>query len=1207
MSNSDDLHILQFIAQKLSEGRAAVLIGAGFSRNATPNYPSATKFPLWNDLANAFFKKLYGENIWDKHSNLKEKSTDPMELAEQVEAIYGRSELDDILRSVIPNTQYSPSETYIKLLQLPWKDVFTTNYDTLLERTSSKISKRSYKCISSCEDIIGSADSPRIIKLHGSFPSHRPFITTSEDYRKYPKQFAPFVNTVQQSLLENTFCLLGFSGSDPNFLKWIGWMRDNLGKHSPHMYLLTHNSCESAEKKVLEHKGVYTVDINSLDENIDKSNVSTIYDKLFDFFEKYIENAEQQISIWPKEKMLHKLPSGPDMLNCKISDIRKINKTLQNIIESYPQWLVMPSSIRKRLSHELNGLSFIMQSKAFSSEDLDILEFLYLYDWVRESCLTPIFDNIDLPVYERSMPNILSLVKLREDKIKCASILLSMMHTYREDGKREKWDNIYNDLKSNDFSEIMLECGKIYHRFNYECCLQAIFTLEFDKLDGLLSKWKVTSNDLEWALRKADILAENNQVPEANELLQQTLNNVRKGLKDNEHNIRLLSLESAIMEFLRYLEFSTTFKNNNDQLAEIRERDGLHRKYKCSIAEEGQNFESLLSVAPHTFQNVEKEFGFNFGTYTRKFKSGNDELTLSAYAFLRFEELVAIPYRLSRVTHSTDTARKAALQVSPFSSCLAVATLIRTDSSEIAEKLWARQQLSLMTVEETDTVCATYYSPLKNIVENNIDTHKHCFIGSPEVFYTYKVLSIILSHLCCKCTFKMRDKILETVIQFYQKSNNFREEEMKTLTKRLLNSYTHNEIIDRIEKINSIPLNDEIEPFSFISTMPPDIAEMPDEAIDIVPLLNESESSDKTAAQNRVIALYENKFLTSHQMSKVEKWFSEHFESLDNKNIIISFSKSQDSIIKEHIETILISELKSSQASGHFKLNPNVWKSLRWASRNNIFSKDNLELVLSLIKKVISNILPRVEKHRTFFDEYKIAEEQVSDLQITLYWFIVNNFSSELTTKQSQIITEISTSIKNTSGIIEQGFELIWELKLHEIKTEQLVDTLVRDLIHGDNNREMALRTIYLILDASYKRQNILFCNEEQELLLIVSEQIKWRQPDQLFHAINIAANSLLTDVNIWGTDIESNLLIGLSHLQNATKINADDPLDIIHEKGSLREISARLAASMIKHYLKEGKELPQALSDWKVIIENPNEFSEIRNLKDLYLYELPQ
>ncbi len=59
---------------------------------------------------------------------------------------------------------------------------FTTNYDTLLERTRLKAHEIRHDVVQTPEDIARS-EKPRIIKLHGSFPSHRPFIFTAEDYR----------------------------------------------------------------------------------------------------------------------------------------------------------------------------------------------------------------------------------------------------------------------------------------------------------------------------------------------------------------------------------------------------------------------------------------------------------------------------------------------------------------------------------------------------------------------------------------------------------------------------------------------------------------------------------------------------------------------------------------------------------------------------------------------------------------------------------------------------------------------------------------------------------------------------------------------------------------------------------------------------------------------------------------------------------------
>ena len=91
-------------------------------------------------------------------------------------------------------------------------DVFTTNWDTLLEKASRRVFDRTYDPVL-CSADLATTVAPRIVKLHGSFPSSRPFVVTEEDYRTYPIRFAPLVNTVQQALMESIFLLVGFSGT----------------------------------------------------------------------------------------------------------------------------------------------------------------------------------------------------------------------------------------------------------------------------------------------------------------------------------------------------------------------------------------------------------------------------------------------------------------------------------------------------------------------------------------------------------------------------------------------------------------------------------------------------------------------------------------------------------------------------------------------------------------------------------------------------------------------------------------------------------------------------------------------------------------------------------------------------------------------------------------------------------------------------------
>ena len=203
------------IVDNLKKHHASVLVGAGFSRNAIRLDGSEKHMPNWNELAVIFSEKL-GTNSTDN------QYVDPLSLAQQVEVLFGKAYLNNLLKTVMEDEAYQPGKVHDLLMALPWTDVFTTNYDTLLERAFQNSTGRMiYKLVFNHSDLLYSAGLSRIVKLHGSFPSYEPFIISEEDFRRYPLEHAPFVNTVQQSLLENIFVLIGFSGSDPNFQKWI--------------------------------------------------------------------------------------------------------------------------------------------------------------------------------------------------------------------------------------------------------------------------------------------------------------------------------------------------------------------------------------------------------------------------------------------------------------------------------------------------------------------------------------------------------------------------------------------------------------------------------------------------------------------------------------------------------------------------------------------------------------------------------------------------------------------------------------------------------------------------------------------------------------------------------------------------------------------------------------------------------------------------
>ncbi|WP_308381669.1 SIR2 family NAD-dependent protein deacylase, partial [Serratia marcescens] len=380
-NNSKIIPLLKNIASRLWEGHAAVLVGAGFSRNAQPLSGASRPFPMWNDLGDIFYEKVYCDKNISKYSNV-------LKLGDEVQAAFGRATLDKLILENVPDKEYEPSKLHSALLSLPWVDVFTTNYDSLLERACVFVDSRKYDFVFNKNDLTN-AERPRIIKLHGSFPSERPFIITEEDYRRYPIDNSLFVNTVQQSLIENTLCLIGFSGDDPNFLNWIGWIRDNLGvENSPKIFMIGLFSFNEAQRKLLEKRNIVIVDLSLLDDF--EGDHYAAHDRFIDFLIQ-CKGSDNQFD-WPindhKENINHN--DSEEIIKSKLSDC--ISAWAQTRI-SYPQWIITPENNRIKLWNKTINWLQICSEKNTWEKDLD-LNFAFELLWRIDRCLLPIFDDV---------------------------------------------------------------------------------------------------------------------------------------------------------------------------------------------------------------------------------------------------------------------------------------------------------------------------------------------------------------------------------------------------------------------------------------------------------------------------------------------------------------------------------------------------------------------------------------------------------------------------------------------------------------------------------------------------------------------------------------------------------------------------------------------------------------------------------------------
>lgn len=522
---------LDAIRMHLHEGRASCLIGAGFSKNAEMD--DATRMKDWFELADDFYEILYGAKPGDQ--DVRYKSV--LRLASQVEASRGRGTLDSLLQSSLPDERVYPGRLHIDLMRLPWSDVFTTNYDTLLEKAFIEAERYYYKVTN--KETLLYAPHPRLVKLHGSFPDIRPFIITEEDYRTYPQRFPEFVNTVRQSLIENILCLIGFSGDDPNFLSWIGWLRDVMGVQVSPVYQITYNAQLHDSNIHLSHAlGLDIINLADIKEIKD-------FPEALDFFLTYV--GQKSSTEWSGAlKSSHRLYQ--DRENC---DIDALIREMLQVRESYPGWIVLPVSHMKEFSDTKEDILFWSNIYTECTDISKRIEFLYEVDWRIETAL----GSFEIEWYLKALEQLpLECAGVVEDSIykKLLRLKLSLLNTYRIKAEEEDYKELLDSIEAH-IPRLTYEQNSL---LTYIKCLYGISILNYAEVQEYVNSWALRSLDYQGHLWKAGVLIELGQLRESEAMLRDLLKSVKRNILTSRFSTQLASVRSAIELFLWRMDYT---------------------------------------------------------------------------------------------------------------------------------------------------------------------------------------------------------------------------------------------------------------------------------------------------------------------------------------------------------------------------------------------------------------------------------------------------------------------------------------------------------------------------------------------------------------------------------------------------------------------------------------------------------------------------
>lgn len=701
-------HALLEIREKLHDPRgskAAVFVGAGFSRNGVPRINRGDPFPLWRELSTRLAKHLYRSK--QEHVLRQAGATSSaLRLAQEFEAAFGRSRLIEFVRETVRDDDFQPGSIHHALLELNWADVFTTNFDSLLERAAQSLWNGNYEIVRTINDL-PLARRPRIVKLHGSLPELDGMILTEEDYRTYPRRFAPFVAAVQAALTENVLCLVGFSGDDPNFLAWSGWVRDELQSAVPKTYLFTGEELRPFQRRLLEDRHIIPIPLKRI---ADKSTYSDAYQWLCN------ELSKRPVKLTPSWNIPLSLPVAkgdpnvsPEPLTPNTDNWVDTAILWREHRQHYQGWHVLH---RKGVVRLWNHTEFWIQNhKNLAWDELSEPVAIFVLRelvWRCSAALRPLSDNFVAEIVD---PQLKRFVEWRGtfNGVFCKiaenfNVPISEFDDGYEQLLREIIRHAREIADDDRFEHLMLELEQLppissdtrgddrSSFFQYQRILHALGRFDHDDARKRLSSWNTSSVDVIWTLRRAGLCFECGLESLGRRLLKKALKRLRprsvastldipsmsaEGIALRMHQARELAKpltpqiaqrhvhESESDGHARQLRRMQTLSrahdyvkdepnrtspssDKNDRLPVPGEQATTERlkklsEYGCDPYDHLEWLTLATSLEPQAMKGTRQQEGFNIGSTIESYSTGYEPQLAAAYTAMRFIEDTGLP------------------------------------------------------------------------------------------------------------------------------------------------------------------------------------------------------------------------------------------------------------------------------------------------------------------------------------------------------------------------------------------------------------------------------------------------------------------------------------------------------------------------------------------------------------------------------------
>jgi hypothetical protein len=235
--------IMVFLGAGLSAGVGRPLGRATFEM--PPPLADDARFPSWSMLVERMLVELRASANEGEAESVERfiREQSPLDAAQlfrlrTAPARYRDFLMEQFVTRLDDAERLTPSHR--ELVALPIRDLFTTNYDSLIELAFERGGRELAVSTTPAEFLHVAVDHPdtHLVKLHGTWEHPDEIVLTRDDYARSRLERAEMFRHVAQTARFSSFLFIGFSLSDPNFNLIRDEARAVMGDAMPTSYLV---------------------------------------------------------------------------------------------------------------------------------------------------------------------------------------------------------------------------------------------------------------------------------------------------------------------------------------------------------------------------------------------------------------------------------------------------------------------------------------------------------------------------------------------------------------------------------------------------------------------------------------------------------------------------------------------------------------------------------------------------------------------------------------------------------------------------------------------------------------------------------------------------------------------------------------------------------------------------------------------------------